>query len=104
MDLFFNTLYALFLDALYILTSNVVVIVCSLVAWSRAKKGKSAKGWFAAGIVIQGISVLGSILGMVRNPELWVSYDRVINVVVFFAVILVFGVLIHKVGKRGKEE
>ena len=70
MDLFFNTLYSLFLDVFYILLSNIIIIVCSLIALSRAKKGKSARGWFAAGILIQGIAVFGSIAGMARNPEL----------------------------------
>lgn len=88
------------LDILYAITSNFILIIFGILAWFAAKKGKKSKGWFIAGIVVQGLAVLGSVSGMIRNPELWLNYYGIISIVAYVVLIAVFAVLIHNAGKK----
>ena len=91
---------SLLLDLVFVLTDKLVLVIFGLIAWLAARKGKKASGWFAAGIILQGIAVLGGIFGMIRAPEIWLDYYGIISILGYAVLVTVFAVLIRKAKKR----
>lgn len=84
------------LDILYMVVSRIILIIGGIAGVISAKITKKPWRWFAAGAVIDGISVLGTIAGMVRNPDVWANYSNILSVATYFALLLIFYILIRK--------
>ena len=93
-------LVSLFLELLYVVTYNLILVLFGFIAVLRARKGKKPWGFMIAGILIQGISIFGMIAGMVRNPELWNSYENMISLAAYIIFALVFVLLIRKFQRK----
>ena len=76
MPAFLSTIY-------YILSFNMMAILFFGAAIYFGKRGKSFKSWYLAGLLLQGYSVFGTVLGMVKQPEQWRTVNNYLSIAAF---------------------
>ena len=84
------------LDIVYAVIYNLILIVFGLIAVSKPKKGKKSKGWLIAGAIIQGVSVFGTVTGMIRDPSLWATTTNIFAAIGYVLLVIIFALLIRK--------
>lgn len=87
-DIFFTFIFGVF--------SNVALFFFLILG---AIIGKKIMLFFALGVIVQGLSVYGNILGMVRDPDLYFTTDEVFSIICY----VVLSVGIYFLLKRKKK-
>ena len=92
---------SVFLSAiLYAISYNLMGILFFGAALYFGKRGKTFWHWYIIGLALQGYSVFGAILGMLKVPDEWCTTNNYVSVVLFVLLALVCFLLLKKEEKR----
>ncbi|MCI2057103.1 MAG: hypothetical protein LKJ86_08160 [Oscillibacter sp.] len=83
-------LLGIFLDLLFCVVYNAVLVICGVVSYIKARRGKRPFGWLIAGSAFQFFVTAGAVTGMLRNAEQWMSRTSVMQIVSTVVIFLVF--------------
>ena len=83
----------LFSTLFYALRYNLMGLLFFGAAWYFARKGKTFWHWYLIGVLVQGYSILGTVLGIFLEPETWRVPGNYAAVALF--AVLALGLLLY---------
>ena len=86
-----------FLSAiLYVISFNLMGLLFFSAALYFARRGRTFWHWYIIGLFLQGYSVFGTILGMVKVPDQWQTANNYLSIAFFVLLAAILFFLLKK--------